>query len=323
MPDTVQKPVAVQQRKQGRSPSYPAISLKKAVEKAQALFDHEGKYAVPMPSAFVAWGYGAKSSGGREARAALKYFGLISLEGDGENGKVKLTEDALRVLLDKREDQTERNDILRRLAVTPAIHKALLAQFPEGIKSPATVEHFLVFEQGYNEDAAAAVVEEFIETAEFTGLYKPDIKLDKGKSSNSHKPDDRTVEVGDLVQAEIGGTLQFDRPQRVRAVQELEDRKWVFVDGSEAGIPMEQVIIDAKAKAGQSGESAPPRLPESKRQPGAGMQEDKNSLDEGEAVLIWPENLSAASVLDLEYWLEGVLRKAKRRAGLKDDGTQL
>jgi hypothetical protein len=45
----------------------------------------------------------------------------------------------------------------------------------------------------------------------------------------------------------------------------------------------------------------------------------KNSLDEGEAVLIWPENLSADSVHDLEYWLTGVLQKAKRRAGIKDE----
>ena len=49
------------------------------------------------------------------------------------------------------------------------------------------------------------------------------------------------------------------------------------------------------------------------------MKEEKGSLDEGEAVLIWPESLSAESVHDLEYWLKGVLKKARRRAGMPDD----
>src|SRR5262245_3909199 len=90
--------------KQGRSPAYPGINLEAAIEKAKALLDSEGKYAVPMSSAFAAWGFGAKSSGGRETRAALRYFGLITVEGQGAVRKVKLTEKALRILLDARED---------------------------------------------------------------------------------------------------------------------------------------------------------------------------------------------------------------------------
>ena len=31
------------------------------------------------------------------------------------------------------------------------------------------------------------------------------------------------------------------------------------------------------------------------------------------------KNLSAESVHDLDYWLTGILKKAKRRAGIKED----
>jgi hypothetical protein len=160
-------------QKQGRSPAYPGIPLKTALEKAQAQYDAEGKYAIPMPSAFKAWGYGEKSSGGRETRAALRYYGIIAVEGDGEVGKVKLTEDALRVLLDEREDQTEKKQIIRRLGLNPAIHKKLLEKFPDGIKSDATVQHYLMFEEGFNQSAASELVAEFKETASFAELYKP------------------------------------------------------------------------------------------------------------------------------------------------------
>jgi hypothetical protein len=165
--------------KQGRSPAYPGIDLEKAIAQAKALYDAEGKYAAPMSSAFTAWGFGAKSSGGRETRAALRYFGLITIEGDGENGKVKLTENALRVLLDEREDQSEKRALIRELALTPAVHKQIFDKFPEGIKSEATVEHFLVFEGGFNKSAAGEVVTEFKATADYAGLFQPDNTVDK------------------------------------------------------------------------------------------------------------------------------------------------
>ena len=160
-------------KRQGRSPAYPSVPLAMALEKAQAQYDAEGKYPAPLSSACKAWGYSPKSSGGRDVRASLRYFGLILVEGDGDLAKVKLTEDALRVLTDKREDQTERRGIIRRLALNPAAHKKLWSKFPEGIKSEATAAHYLVWEESYNESAAEALIAEFKETAAFARLYEP------------------------------------------------------------------------------------------------------------------------------------------------------
>ena len=175
-----QQPTAQPKRpKAGRSPAYPAISLKTALAKAKAQHDSEGNYPAPMPSAFKAWGFGEKSSGGRDVRAALKYFGLATVEGDSKTGKVKLTQDAIKVLLDPREDQSEKKALIRRLALAPVIHKKLYAQFPEGIKSDGTAKHFLMFEQGYNEKAAGEVIDEFKETATFAELFKPGVVVDK------------------------------------------------------------------------------------------------------------------------------------------------
>lgn len=160
--------------RQGRSPSYPSIPLATALEKAQAQYDAEGKYPAPLTSAFKSWGYSPKSSGGREVRASMRYFGLITVEGEGDLAKIRLTEDALRVLTDKREDQSERNALVQRLALTPAAHKKLWTKFPDGIRSEATVAHYLVWEEGFNESAAAALIEQFKETASFARLFEPD-----------------------------------------------------------------------------------------------------------------------------------------------------
>lgn len=248
--------------KQGRSPAYPALNLEEAIGQAKALYEKEGKYSVPMPSAFAAWGYGAKSSGGREVRASLKYFGLITVEGDRDTGKVKLTDKALRVLLDEREDQTEKRSLIRELALNPTIHKRLFEKFPEGIKSVPTAEHFLVFDEQYNKSVAGEVVAEFKATADYAGLYQPA----NVSGIKSEKPDDQPKarpEIGDLVQAEIGGNLALEKPERVRAIQD----GWVFVENYEAAVPMEQVQVIEKAGVTppapdvKVGLIDPPRLP--------------------------------------------------------------
>ncbi len=197
MADTAAKPEVVKRAKQGRSPAYPAITLEAAIKKAKELYDTEGKYPAPMSSAFEAWGFGAKSSGGRDTRASLKYFGLVTVEGDGETGKVKLTDDALRILLDEREDQTEKKAIIRRLATAPKIHKKLYEKFPEGIKSDATVEHYLVFEEGYNKSAAGELVTEFKATADYAEVFKPanvSVKESpKGGAVDQTKAEDQSI----------------------------------------------------------------------------------------------------------------------------------
>lgn len=246
---TAEKP---KKPKQGRSPAYPGLTIQQALAKAKSLHDAEGTYAVPMPSAFAAWGYGAKSSGGRETRAALKYYGIITVEGDNDSGKVKLTEKALRVLLDEREDQSEKRAIIRELALTPSIHKQLLEKFPDGIKSDATVQHYLVFDEGYNKSAAGELVGEFKATADYAGLYKPDTVLDIKTSEQQVvtvvEDTEGPAKVGDLVQVEIAGAFQLEKPKRVRAIQDHDGQPWVFVEDHETGIRMDQVVVVERGK---------------------------------------------------------------------------
>lgn len=46
-----------------------------------------------------------------------------------------------------------------------------------------------------------------------------------------------------------------------------------------------------------------------------GQKEDVFTLDEGDAVIQWPKNMSKASFEDFESWLQLVIRKAKRSVG--------
>jgi hypothetical protein len=54
----------------------------------------------------------------------------------------------------------------------------------------------------------------------------------------------------------------------------------------------------------------------------SGIKQDVFTLDEGQAVLQWPANLSADSFNDLRAWLEIALRKMARAAGVKLDDSR-
>jgi hypothetical protein len=91
------------------------------------------------------------------------------------------------------------------------------------------------------------------------------------------------VSVGDLVQWESDGAVRLETPKRVRAIQEHAGQRWVFIEGSETGIPMDkqasldQVRVEQKGAGSAAGAVTPPVLPEDKR-PQPGMKE------EGEAI---------------------------------------
>jgi len=136
----------------------------------------------------------------------------------------------------------------------------------------------------------------------------------------SERNDKPEVNIGDLVQVEIDGALALEKPARVRAVQEYDGSPWVFVEGSETGIPMDQIVLQEKGRDEHKPPLAPPRLSEDKRPDPPpvplGVRQEIFALDEGDVVITFPDNLSADSFSDLEDYLEVFVKKMKRRAGV-------
>ena len=101
-------------RRKIRSPSFPFISLREAIDQARAFYEAEQRNAARPETAAAHWGYSPKSSGGKQTIAALRAFGLI--EGDT---LVKLSGRALRILLDERGASEERERLLKQAALMP------------------------------------------------------------------------------------------------------------------------------------------------------------------------------------------------------------
>jgi len=142
--------------------------------------------------------------------------------------------------------------------------------------------------------------------------------------NDSHEASE--VKIGDFVQWESQGILQFREPKRVKGFS--DDGEFVFVDGSNTGIPIAEVNIDeASATLPRPIVDIPSRGMTGSSGEGTTIKQDVFSLTEGEVVLSWPTPLSAESIADLKDWLKIVERKIARseksRIGAVDEGDAL
>ena len=157
-------------RNRTRSPSYPYLDLPGALEKAAALWQAEGKHATSVSVAMQHWGYKEESSTGYSCVAALKKFGLVDHEGMGETRQMRLSELALRILLDGDPQSADRRAALREAALGPRVHAELWERYGHDLPSDQSLKRFLVLERSFNEASVDELLAEYRATMAYAGL---------------------------------------------------------------------------------------------------------------------------------------------------------
>jgi len=246
-----------------RSPSYPVMSLKDAVA---AVAKIEAQYrTAPVDRTLGAKliGYQGLSGPANQALAALAAYGLVERSG---KGMMRVTSRARAILHAK--DSDERNENLRAAGLTPPLFQELMDFFGGVIPPEDGVINYLN-RQGFNRNAVRPAAKAFLETVRhLEELGVTDSHGDRGEQRTELGVSDGNTDssayggarVGDMVQWESQGALQFNTPLRVRHVH--NDGQWVFVEGSKSGIPMSEVIVQERgATAGESFRKTPPTFP--------------------------------------------------------------
>jgi hypothetical protein len=144
-----------------RSPAYPALNLKIAIEKAYELYRAESRNPTAVPVALQHWGYSTKSGSGFKALAALKSFGLVEVTGSGDLQRVKLSDLALRIILDEREDSPERIKAVAAAALRPKIHRKLWNLWGAELPSHGNIRYHLIFVENFNEHFVDDFIKEY------------------------------------------------------------------------------------------------------------------------------------------------------------------
>ena len=295
-------------RKRTRSPAYPYVNLEGAIKRAKDFYDKEQRNAANITVATKHWGFLEDSSSGSQTVAALISFGLMADDGIGDKRTVRLTQDALKILLDTRPDSKEKADLIKKCALSPKIHRQIWDSFKGNLPSDANLRHTLLFgwETPFNDNAVDYFIGELRSTIAFAKVGESD-KIEISQDEKAK------VKVGDFVQWTSQGMDQFREPKKVAGFS--DDGAYAFFEGENNGAPVGELEIgdapDVRTPA------LPPLIPRNPlRQQNTGgnsMRQDVFSLDNGgEVTISWPVPLTADMVTDIKDWLKIVERKISR-----------
>ena len=203
-------------KKRDRSPNFPFIGIESALTRARQLYDQEKRGVAALSVVAKHWNYSLKSSAFLQTIGALKSYGLLDDEGRGLDRRVKLSDVALRVLLDPRQDSPERSQLVRQAILNPGIAQAILERFPDDLPSESNLEHFLIFECKFSPEAAKSAVKIFFENNAFCGYYNRD-------KSNISQPEDDSIEGGvEVSRAAIAPKAMIPAAQPLTGVTTIE-----------------------------------------------------------------------------------------------------
>lgn len=152
-----------------RSPDYPGVSLKVAIERAEKVYAKYENHPMPREDVMALWGYSPGSGPGLVSLGALKKFGLLVAHGRGEGSTVSLTEKAFAYFDDEREDQSEREAFIRETALVPTIHQEIFDRY--GVSPKIDVlKHWLKTDKSFTPNGADSLISEYLETMAFAKI---------------------------------------------------------------------------------------------------------------------------------------------------------
>ena len=237
-----------------RSPSYPSMSLEDAVESVRKIEARYRGSPVDREDGAKLIGYSGLNGPANKALAALASYGLVERAGKG----------LMRVSLRARsilhpDSEAQKNRELKEAALEPKLFREIKDRF-EDIQVPP-IDGVVTFlnREGFNPSAVSPAAKAFVNTMEFVKSLadSESHRRDEGDVAGSDSLDDETAfggaSVGDMIQWESQGALQFETPRRVRWVS--PDGAWLAVEDSETGIPMNQVTVE------QAAPPTPPVIP--------------------------------------------------------------
>lgn len=295
----------------GRGPSYPYVDLEGAIALSRKVYDYAKRGPAPLESVITeAFKFSPTSSSGDKVTAALKSFGLIE-DAAGTNGKaIKLSNRAVRILLDD-SDSVERQEEIKKAALAPKWYEYCWKKW--GKEMPQAMRSNLLIEHGFVESTVDSFLSNYRKSIAFAGVFGDVLVGKDGKSGEESK--DR-FKVGDWVQWETQGCLRLSGAKRITAF--LGDGRFVTVDGSSNPVPIDELISqeppeDEKPLI-QPQNISIPAFAQSTAQEGVKMQTDVIAIG-GNSITIqiqWPTQITQDAYDDLVDHLALLQKRAKR-----------
>jgi len=298
-----------------KSPNYPSMGLADAIDSVAKIEAQYRSSAASREDAAGLIGYSALSGPATKSLAALASYGLVEKAG---KGMLRVTPLARAIIHPS--TAREKAESTLKAGLTPALFREIREQFTDIPIPPEQGVITFLNRAGFNPTAVPKAAKAFSNTAEL---------LERIKVSESHgdqvdedakleSPDGKFggASVGDFIQWENQGALQFEKPLRVRWVS--DDGSHLAVEGSDTGIPMDQSIIEAAPAAVMPPpQSPPPAVSGQQEVAKEGQRKAVFPVSEGDVTFVFPKGMTHDGIEELEAYLAVFLKKEKRNAQQK------
>jgi hypothetical protein len=203
----------------GRSPSYPAIPLQQAIERARILYDKERQHSAPMATITGHWGFKSPTTGPASVTyAALKKFGLLVEEGSGVERQGRLTRLAVEILRNPDPRQA-----IQEAALAPPIHRELWTEFGYDLPSDDNLVWRLL-QRGFTDSGAKDFIREYRATLDFAQLEAPSTAEPSPDQRTGQDEDDQWSEAEDPEDPEDETPPRIKRSDPERERRDVDDR---------------------------------------------------------------------------------------------------
>src|ERR1700687_1669131 len=165
-----------------RSPAFPFIPLKTAIERLEAFDKKFGRHPAPASKVGLAWDMKEKSSQADQTVAALKSFGLVKYEGLGAARHISLTDEGRNYL--RAQQDSVKKEILKVCALRPKIMRTFWAAWQADRPPDEVALDKLILNGGFSEGGARNFLKVYDDTVSYTGLLNSD-KMDLEQEDGS------------------------------------------------------------------------------------------------------------------------------------------
>lgn len=166
-----------------RSPNYPFINLKEAINYARSLHEHANMHPLSEEAAHKIWGFKVNGSNSKRIAAALKEYGLIEYSGKTDKRYYQVTNAGRRLILDPKNDL----DLLGKTALAPKLYRDIWQHYNGSLPpNNEIIKQHLILEKSFNKLFVDDFISNFLETITFAQLGKPAILLNNIVKADIH-----------------------------------------------------------------------------------------------------------------------------------------
>jgi hypothetical protein len=155
------------EKKRLRSPNYPAVGLRSAVERVAQLYRADGRAGAPFDVAIKRIGFKQAHGQARAVLSAMRKFGLVH----DVRGRVAPTQDAIDIV-EFPDGHERRSAALRKAALSPDIYSDLVRHFADmgSLPSDESLKPELLADRQFNPKVVDSFLTDFRQSLEYAGI---------------------------------------------------------------------------------------------------------------------------------------------------------